>query len=638
MTQTARRETDRDRDRDRDRERELAAARAAADRANRRLGFLTQATQALTSHAVCDDALQAFARATVPELADCCAIDLGALGGEPGELRRVAEVAADDAERAHIALPPRKRGSRNEDPIRTVMRTGKTIWIQDLGEEDPLAGGGAPPSRQLSLRAVAPRAIIHAPIAARGRTLGVMTMVYGRSRRRYDESDVGVVEHLARQAAGVVENAELAAAVESARRESEEARAAGAAAIRFKDQFLSTVSHELRAPMAAVLLWENVLGSAKEESMRTRARAAIRQSALAQSKLIEDLLDLSRCTAGTLRIERAPVPIAAFVADAVDAALPLAEERGIQVDCQCDLALGSVTGDAARLRQIVGNLLSNAIKFSEPGGRVTVSAAHVASRVEIVVVDRGKGISPALLPEIWTPFQQAGRQAGDVQTGLGCGLALARHLTALHDGTVRAESEGQGRGAKMTVSLPLGAAGVAGVVVPVEAEAPPPPPLGPAPAPARERVKDAAARRRRTPLRQRAARQLKGLRILVVDDEPRVREAIALVLRDAGSKVNLAASSAEAMTTLRRGRWDVVVSDIGMPGEDGYSFVRRLRKLPANEGGSVPAVALTGYTRAQDQARALEAGFDLHLAKPVEADDLIAAVATVAGRPVVPAA
>jgi CheY-like chemotaxis protein/anti-sigma regulatory factor (Ser/Thr protein kinase) len=289
--------------------------------------------------------------------------------------------------------------------------------------------------------------------------------------------------------------------------------------------------------------------------------------------------------------------------------LPLAAGKKIEIECFADSTLASVLGDASRLQQIIGNLLSNAIKFTDEGGRITVRAERTDAQVEISVSDTGLGIPASFLPEVFKPFSQADDSLTRAQSGLGLGLAIVWQLVELHQGTVRAESPGEGRGSTFTVTLPH-------LDLPARVAVAPP----------RDRVVSAGA----SLTARRGARTLRRLRILVVDDESAVREAIAIILRDAGAKVTSAASAEEAITVLRRGRWDVVVSDIGMPGEDGYSFVRRLRRLPAEENGDVAAVALTAYARAQDRERATEAGFDLHLTKPVDASELILAIAGLA--------
>jgi CheY-like chemotaxis protein/anti-sigma regulatory factor (Ser/Thr protein kinase) len=268
--------------------------------------------------------------------------------------------------------------------------------------------------------------------------------------------------------------------------------------------------------------------------------------------------------------------------------------------------MGCVLGDSARLRQVLGNLLSNAIKFTDRGGLVTVRAIAVGARVEISVADNGCGIAPDFLPLVFLPFRQSVGQVPRTQVGLGLGLAIVRQLIEMHDGTVRAQSAGLGHGSTFVVALPLVAA--RSVVD----------------------VSRSEALSRRSPPRE--ARSVRGLRILIVDDEPAVLEALALILRGEGCEVVKCRSVPRALAALRRGRWDAVVSDIAMPGDDGYSFMRRLRDQDRLGRHHIPAIALTAHARPQDELLAIEAGFDVHLPKPVEADDLVETIADIVER------
>lgn len=624
-------------------EQQLEAARAEVERAQRRLACYMEAGRTLTSSLDDREALQALVKVVVPELADHCIFhDL--TGGEIVEHRVCgrAEPRGADAPPAH-----RMNWNDTRHPAVRAIRTGESQFLPDLSSAQREAvlnaasagmfpGGGA----LCSLMTV--------PLRSRDQTIGALTLCFGESNRHHAEEDLRLAEDLAGRAAGVIDGARLYQEArrmageldrERARREvilrtqqqaeqrSQEARAEVETACRLRDNFLSTLSHELRTPMAALLLWENILRSAKDETMRGRALDAIHESALAQSKLIEDLLDVSRCISGKLRIERSPIAVAPVINGALAVALPLAAAKGIRVEpLGDDGRLGHVMGDPLRLQQIIGNLLSNAVKFTDRGGRIAVRAERNQAGLEIAVSDTGQGIAAESLADIFKPFSQP----DGPNAGLGLGLAMVRRLVDMHHGTVRAESAGERRGATFTVTLPHLESG-AGVDAKVDATLDTKPDV---------KISDALTAPRASPARQSRgagaasydrARLLKGLRILVVDDEPRVRKAIAVVLGDAGAKVTTSASAQEAFTVLRRGRWDVVVSDIGMPEEDGYSFVRRLRLLPADQGGSVAAVALTAYARAQDKMRASEAGFDLHLTKPVDAGELIRAIGSVAG-------
>jgi signal transduction histidine kinase/CheY-like chemotaxis protein len=591
--------------------RELDRERAHLEAVLRSQQVLVEAGTLLASSLEYQVTLRRIAELAVPALADCCLIHMHTPadgdGDGAGEVRRVAQVFHERSDLAELAIPFKIDLLKSDSPLSIVLRTGKSVWIRELGSKD-LGPGGVDVLHLGAARATHPRSMICVPLAARGRTLGMMTFVSSRADRLYDQADLSVAEQLGQRAAWAVDSALLYEAAERARQRSEEARAESETANRLKDNFLATVSHELRTPMAALLLWESILRTTKDEVMRTRALEAIHQSAVAQSKLIEDLLDISRCISGKLRIEPSPVAVLPVINSAVEAAVPLATAKGIQIEFVCPEALGYVMGDASRLRQIVDNLLSNAIKFTGAGGQITLSAGRRLDRLEIVVTDNGQGISAEFLPDVFKPFRQADGSLTRAQAGLGLGLAIVRQLVEMHDGSVRADSPGAGGGSSFTVTLPL---------------------LSDQPVARVSRASTPAPSEAERGRRAGDARALKGLRVLVVDDEPRVREAIVLVLSDAGSRVTAASSAAEAFGLLRGGGWDVVVSDIGMPEEDGYSLIRRVRGLDVVEGGGVAAVALTAYARALDQSRAIEAGFDLHLAKPVDAEDLIRAVATV---------
>lgn len=598
---------------------EVAASQAAAalERERQRLEtvlrsqqVLVEAGTLLASSLDYDVTVNRIAQLAVPALADGCLIHMS----HEGEVRRMAEAFRErDDGNSQRWIAAFEGMERTQHPITKVMNSGTTLWLRDVTDDHLMASARDEPHLE-ELRAAAPRSLISVPLTVRGRTLGTMSFVTTTSERRYDENAVALAEQLGQRAAWALDSALLYKSEEEARRRSEVARAEAENANRLKDTFLATVSHELRTPMAALLLWENILRAAEDEPMRARALDAIHQSAAAQSKLIEDLLDVSRCMSGKLRIDPRPVAVIPVVEAAVEVALPVANAKGIRMDCFLDQTVKQVMGDSYRLQQIVGNLLSNAIKFTDAEGRIAVRAERRRAHVEISVADTGLGIAADFLPEIFKPFTQADGSATRSQGGLGLGLAIVWQLVELHGGAVRAESAGPHRGTTIVVTLPLLRSRPAAAAAPQ---------AGP---PERDDVS----------LKLRPAtfepRSLAGLRVLVVDDEPRVREALDLLLRQAGAIVKTVSSAAAAVATLKRSRWGVIVSDIGMPGEDGFSFVKRLRQRPEREGGKVPAIALTAYARTEDQERAAEVGFDLHLAKPVEANVLITAIAGLARK------
>ena len=377
-----------------------------------------------------------------------------------------------------------------------------------------------------------------------------------------------------------------------------------------KDEFIATVSHELRTPLNAVLGWARMLGAKQLPPRRARhAIATIERNASALAHIIDDLLDVSRIVAGTLRLAPQAVDLVAVAQAALDAVRPLAVTKNVQLAFSPDLpAIEPVSGDAGRLQQVIWNLLANAIKFTPEGGRVDVLIERSKDHIEVRVVDTGQGISPDFLPHVFERFRQADDATTRRHTGLGLGLAIVRQLVELHEGTVHAASQGVGRGATFTVRLPISAG---------EAQVDQAAALG-----ERRTATSTASPIPRLP-------RLDDLRILVVDDTADGRTLTSLVLTQAGASVKAVASVREALQMLEVERPDALVSDIGLPDEDGYGLIRQIRQYEAEHGGFLPAVALTGYARAEDRARILAAGFQAHVPKPVEPVELTAAIATV---------
>jgi PAS domain S-box-containing protein len=377
---------------------------------------------------------------------------------------------------------------------------------------------------------------------------------------------------------------------------------------RMKDEFLATLSHELRTPLNAIYGWSQLLQrkSVQDEEI-IEGLSVIARNARAQTQLIEDLLDMSRIISGKLRLDVQRTQMADVVDAAVQAVLPAAQAKEIRLQKVVDPLAGPVTGDPNRLQQVVWNLLSNAVKFTPRGGRIQVVLERQDSHLELSVADTGEGIRPEFLPYLFERFRQADASTTRRHGGLGLGLAIVKHLVELHGGSVRVRSGGVGQGSTFTVSLPLRA-----VVAGPETEA---------------LQVSARALWERDP-----EVHLHGLKALVVDDEADARDLIRRLLEEAGAEVLTAGSAAEAIDALRDYRADVLLSDIGMPEEDGYSLIRRVRRLAANAGGNLPAIALTAFARAEDRRRALLSGFQMHLAKPIEPAELIAVVANVTRR------
>ncbi len=371
---------------------------------------------------------------------------------------------------------------------------------------------------------------------------------------------------------------------------------------RSKDELLATISHELRTPLTSILGWARLLsGGRLDADEQAMAIESIARNARSQAQLIDELLDVSRIITGKLRLDVGEVDVAAALSGALAAALPSAQAKGVEIASRVDEGLGAIPGDATRVQQVLWNLLSNAVKFTPPGGRVDVSVARRGEHHAVEVRDTGIGIEPDLLPFVFDRFQQ-GHALPAVRRGLGLGLVIARHLVELHGGKVTAASAGPGTGSTFTILLPCSAP---------EASAPVAAPAAPA-APVRGSTSrlDAAV----------AGRCLDGVRILVVDDEPDSRRVLRIVLEKAGAAVESAASVAEAVAAFQATRPEVLICDLRLGEEDGCDVMRQVRELSGPESEPVAAIALTGYARAEDQERALAAGFGLHLAKPGPSD------------------
>jgi PAS domain S-box-containing protein len=414
---------------------------------------------------------------------------------------------------------------------------------------------------------------------------------------------VGTVTDVHDQKIAEEERARLFKIAEAERHRASEAN-------RAKDEFLAVVSHELRTPLNAMMGWTQVLRTgALTEERREQGLEVLERNVKAQAQLIEDLLDVSRIIAGKLHLTEGRVDLAEVVAAAADVVRPAADTRAVRLGLRCDPDAGFVMGDADRLQQVVWNLLANAVKFTPSGGKVEVRLRRAAQLVEIVVEDNGQGIAADFLPFVFERFKQAEGGTTRKHGGLGLGLAIVRHIVELHGGRIEAHSEGAGRGATFTVQIPICPASSRSPI-PGDPEAPPPSQTSPLSRPS----------------------GLRGLRVVIVDDEPDARELLASLFEHCEARAMIAASAAAALQLVREMRPDVLVSDIGLPEEDGYSLIQKIRALPPDEGGRTPAVALTAYARLEDRVRALEAGYDMHIAKPIEPSALLTAVAGLTGR------
>ena len=385
------------------------------------------------------------------------------------------------------------------------------------------------------------------------------------------------------------------------------ARAAAEDANRLKDQFLAIVSHELRTPLNAILGWTDMLRKGVlDEQRRDRAYQAVYDSAQRQAQLIEELLDIARIVSGKLRLEITSVDLHEVIQAALNVVQPAADAKGVEVVFEGDAAVGAIDADKARFQQIAWNLLSNAIKFTPKSGRVTVQLRRTTDSIQFIVADTGQGISDGFVKSVFEPFRQADESTTRANGGLGLGLSIVKHLVEAHGGTVSVYSAGAERGSTFTVQLPI-----------------------PASTSRRSRAREGTFA---APALPKHAPSLKGLSVLVVDDDDEGRLIVAAQLEAHHAGVFTASSAAQAFDLLQSEHIDVLLADIAMPGEDGYTLIRKLRSQHSPALASIPAAALTAFARNEDRLRALKAGFQSHLAKPIDADLLVTTVARLGGK------
>ena len=476
------------------------------------------------------------------------------------------------------------------------------------------------------------RSFLGAPIFSSGQVFGWLYLADKINADEFTEADERLAVTLSTQVAVAYENARLYTEAQrhatdlqqeiAERKQAEEerarmlvreqaARAEAEAANRTKDEFLATLSHELRTPLTAILGWSHLLKTNKfDEQNTTRALETIERNARSQSQLIDDLLDVSRIITGKLHLDVRPVELSNIVEAAIDSTRPAADAKAIQFELTLDKSAGQVSGDASRLQQVVWNLFTNAVKFTPEGGRVRVRLEHADDHAEIIVSDTGQGINPQFLPYIFDRFRQADGSTTRKHGGLGLGLAIARHLIEMHGGTIKAHSDGINQGSTFSVRLPLRTANLSR-----DAEA-------------EDSASSMTGEGRRSFL---SFPVLDGLRILVVDDEDDTRDLIATVLARCGAEVHGCARASEALEQCQAWSPDLLVCDIGLPGEDGYSLINKVRAIDG-QCGQVPAIALTAYASPEDRDRVLSAGFQMHIAKPVEPEELVTIIANVSGR------
>ena len=557
--------------------------------------FLAEATSVVASSLEYETTLASVARMAVPNIADWCAVDV-LEDDESIKRLAVAHVDPSKVEWAHELQRRYPPETNSEVGVPNVLRTGKSEIYPDITDAMLVAAAVDDEHLQI-MREIGFTSAMIVPLVAHGHTLGAITFISTESGRHYGADDLAFAENLAGRAALAIDNARLYRAARQANR--------------LKDEFLATLSHELRTPLTSILGWAHLLraGQLDQESAAS-ALETIERNARSQAQLIDDLLDVSRIITGKLRLDIKQVDPGALIEAAIEAVRPAADAKSVRIQQVMDAQRVTVTGDAARLQQVIWNLLSNAIKFTPTGGRTQVRLEYKESNIEIAVSDTGVGIRPEFLPHVFDRFRQADQTTTRQYGGLGLGLAIARHIVELHGGTVHAESLGPGQGATFTVRLPVVASAYG-----KERRAAPPSPIT-----------------RGTILALECPEKLDGLKILVVDDEADTRELLKIALGRCGAEVMAVGSAQEALDALKVMKPQLLISDIGMPDEDGYELIRKVRALPSEQGGKIPAVALTAYARAEDRLRALRSGYQMHVAKPVELTELIAVASSLVHR------
>ncbi|HLU64690.1 MAG TPA: response regulator, partial [Kofleriaceae bacterium] len=578
-------------------ERALTEARVASERrrAHEGLELLAGLSECLTSSLDLEVTLRQTARLVVEGgMADACIVDFFGDGDEPG-MSGIAHVSA----RAETAMRARRfqaRPTRDTHPVFSITGWGRPQLVTAIGPEvlealalDPADPGEAPSASALFI-----------PLAGRTGVIGTIGMARTAARPVFDEVDVRIASELARRTAAALENASLF-------RQAERARASAEAANRVKDEFLAIATHELRTPMTSILGYTRLLLSgALPEERRDTALEIIDRNTSLQAKLLDDLVDFTRVTSGKLHLDVAPVQLAHVAEIALETIRPAADARGVQLESAIEDDQLTSLGDAGRLQQVVANLLSNAVKFTPAGGRVSLQLHRRGGHIELRVIDTGEGIAPSFLPFVFDRFRQGDTGPSRAHGGLGLGLAIVKHLVELHGGEVEVHSEGPGQGSTFVVRLPVAA------------------PRG-----------EGKPRRARTPTQPRGRMfvhppELEGLRVLVVDDDEGARRLLDGILGPCQVDVVVASSVAEAIQAFGREPPDILVSDISMPGETGCDLIRRVRELPPERGGLVPAVALSAYARVEDRDAALDAGFNCFLTKPIDPQEFVGVLTRVA--------
>jgi PAS domain S-box-containing protein len=564
----------------------------AAERDHYRAAFLAELGVSMSQTSDIGEMIDIVANRAVPALADWAVIDVVDEHGSV-ERRAIAHVNPDKVASERFIRQLYDHAVSPFD-VPAVIRTCHPVLVPSVSDSMIGEAAAGDEERVAAARDLAIRSFACVPLAVHGRCLGALTVATSASGRVYDHDDLQFFLDLAARTALAIENA----------RAYEEANNAN----RLKDEFLATLSHELRTPLNAILGYARMLRSGIVPPDKSiQAIDVLERNASSLTRIVSDVLDVSRIVSGKLRLDVQRVDLPLLVTEAVATVLPAANAKGVRIETAVDPAAPPVSGDPDRLRQVVWNLLSNAVKFTPPGGRVHVRVEPAPAGAAVVVRDTGVGIAREFLPFIFEPFRQLDSTSTRVHGGLGLGLTIARHIVDMHGGTIEAASDGTGTGATFTVRVPM-----------VQ----------------RPSVQQSAERRARGRDRDSspALPSLDGVSVLVVDDDEDTLRLVREILRFAGGDVVTANSAERALQEVQRRVPHVLLTDLAMPLQDGFELLDRVRHLPDGRGANVPAAALTAYARSEDRAKALASGFQIHLTKPVDPEELLAAVALLAGR------
>jgi len=571
---------------------ERLRAQAEQERNRQQAIFLSRLSATFATSFEPKQILMSLANLSVPYFADWCAVDLR----QPnGPIERLALVHVEPA-KVQLVSRLRERYENPKSPTSptAVIRTGTAAIALNITDAMLVDVAKDDAERLRLLRSLELVSYLCLPLKVHGRTIGAVTMAMAESGRHFDDDDVRIAEDAASRAALAVDNA----------RAYEQLQAAN----QLKDEFLATLSHELRTPLNAILGYARMLRSGVlKEERKEQALETVERNATTLTQMVEDVLDVSRIAAGKIRLHVQPVDLAVVLRDALATITPAAEAKGVRLESILEPHVGPVSGDPDRLQQVFWNLLSNAVKFTPRAGRVQLRLQRVNSHIEVTVSDTGIGIPEDFLPHLFERFRQGDSTTTRIHGGLGLGLAIARRIVELHGGRIAALSPGEGKGATFRVELPV-------MIIHAEVDS---------------NLRVHPHSEARSVAVEFAT--LPDICVLAVDDDTDALGLVREILESAGAKVRTATSARAALALIEEEVPDVMVSDLGMPGMDGYELIQRVRQMegPAKE---LPTAALTAYARSEDRAKALRLGFEMHLAKPIDPSELIAAVASLARR------